>query len=202
MRRNVIFGIVFAFFMFFSSKAIAMDDYTQITQDYKLQQVLSLLKNHSDETRETLNIILGNNLSNRPIKIMFYNLSRMNIAYEKYDALTCKHKNGTLYIFINSIHRNAPIEALACLLAHETLHQDDESSYQEEVTAWTMEAKTWLSFKKAGIKVDNTHSLVKRLNTIEKMYVNANYLPTLIAQEVRGNAGYRGLSEYSPGYGI
>ncbi len=87
--------------------AIAMDDYTQITQDYKLQQVLSLLKNHSDETRETLNIILGNNLSNRPIKIMFYNLSRMNIAYEKYDALTCKHKNGTLYIFINSIHRNA-----------------------------------------------------------------------------------------------
>lgn len=202
MRHNVLLGIVFAFFMLCSSKAIALDDYTQITQDYKLQQVLNLLKNHSDETRETLNIIKGNNMSNKPIKVMFFNLSRMNIAYEKYDALTCKHKNGTLYIFINSIHRNAPIEALACLLSHETLHQDDESSYQEEVAAWTMEAKTWMSLKKAGIKVDNTNSLVKRLNTIEKMYVNANYLPTMISQEVRENAGYKGLAEYSPGYGI
>lgn len=202
MRCNLVLGIVFAFLMILPTRAIAMEDYSAITNDSKIQQTLDLLSNHSDDTRETLNIIKGNNLTQKPIRIMFFNLSRMNVAYAKYDALTCKHKSGTLYIFINTIHRNAPIEALACLLSHETLHQDDESSYQEEVQAWTMEAKTWISLKNAGIKVDNSNALVKRLNTIEKMYVSANHLPTLISQEVHTNAGYRGLAEYSPGFGI
>jgi hypothetical protein len=188
--------------MIFPSKAFAMDDYSEITQDHKIQQVLDLLKNHNDSTRETLSILMGNNLSKRPVKVMFYDLSQMNAAYANYDALTCKHTSGTLYIFINTIHRDAPISALACLLSHEALHQDDSSSYQEEVQAWTMEAKTWMSMKQVGYRADSSYPLVKRLNTIEKMYAGANYLPTLISQEVHSNAGYRGLAECSPGYGI
>jgi hypothetical protein len=202
MRCNLVLGIVFAFLMLLPCKAFAMDDYSAITQDSKIQQVLDLMKHHSDGTRETLNTLMGDNLSKRPVKVMFYDLSLLNSAYANYDALTCKHKSGTLYIFINSIHKNASIEAIACLLSHEALHQDDNSSYQEEIAAWTKEATTWSSFKTCEMHLDSSDALVKRLNAIEKMYVSSNYHSTEISREVHGNAGYSGLAEYSPGYGI
>ena len=188
-----------------SNTAQAFDNYAEITQNSKIAQVLDLLKNHNDASRQTLNIILGDNLTQKPIKVMFYDLSQMNVAYDNYDALTCKHKSGSLYILINKIHKDAPVEALACLLSHEVLHQDDQSSYQEEVQAWTKEATTWISMKKVyNLKSSelSTYPLVKRLNYIEKMYVNANYSTIEISKEVHSNAGYQNLAEYSPGYGI
>ena len=189
-----------------SNTALAFDNYAEVTQDSKIVQALDLLQHHSDDSRQTLNTILGDNLTQKPIKVMFYNLSQMNVAYANYDALTCKHKSGSIYILINKIHKDAPVEALACLLSHEVLHQDDLSSYQEEVQAWTKEATTWVSLKKVYNNLNsselNTYPLVRRLNSIEKMYVKANYATTEISKEIHSNLGYQNLAEYSPGYGI
>lgn len=206
MRFNVMIGIFCVCLLMFSSKVAASEKYSEITDNYQLQQVLTLLQNHNADTRETLEIIEGKNLTQKPINIMFFNLSQINTAYANYDALACKHRNGSLYILINKIHKNAPLEALASLLSHEVLHQDDENSYQEETMAWTREAKTWISFKKADKDLYNPklneYPLVTRLNLIEKMYVKASYSTGEISKEVHSNVGYRGLAEYSPGYGL
>lgn len=189
-----------------SSKVFALSDYSEISDNAKIQQTLELLSTHSAETKQTLSTITGDNLTQKPIKIMFYDLSKMNVAYANYDALTCKHKSGSLYILINNKHQNAPTEALACLLSHEVTHQDDLSSYEEEVHAWTTEAIIWISLKNSDKKLNNSelnnNDLVKRLNTIEKMYISAGYSTIEISKEVHANVGYRGLSEFSPGYGI
>ncbi len=201
-------GILFVCMLTFSAQAQALDqsNYLAVTHDQKIKQVLNLLKTHNQDTKKTLNTILGDNLTQKPIQIMFFDLSQLNISYENFDALTCKDKSGNLYILINKIHKNAPVEALASLLSHEVIHQDDQSSYEEEIKAWAIEAKTWHSFQETNPKLRNPelnkYALVKRMNTIEKMYVSANDSTILIAQEVHANSGYKGLPEYSSGFGI
>jgi len=206
MLKSFIVNIVFICLIALSGVAYAGSEYAEVSNNAKIGQALDILKTHNDATRQTLNVILRNNLTNKPIKIMFYDLSLMNAAYAEYDALACKHTSGSLYILINTIHQNSPAEAIACLLSHEVHHQDDVSSYQEEIQAWTAEATTWMSLKKADSKLNdsnlNKYPLVKRLNSIEKMYTKANFTATLISEEVHTNSGYRGLAEYSPGFGI
>ncbi|MBQ3819414.1 hypothetical protein II810_03100, partial [bacterium] len=68
------------------------------------------------------NAILGNNLSGRPVKIEFRDLSTINPDYASFDALGWK-KNKQLFIYINPRHKDAPPGALAALLSHEALHQ-------------------------------------------------------------------------------
>jgi len=182
-------------------------DYSAVTSAPEIIKALDLLKNHNKATEKTFNTIFGDNLTQKPITIRFYDLSQMNFTYRKYDALTCIHKkSGRLFIFINTVHKGAPAEAIASLLSHEVIHQDAQSSYQEEVAAWTAEATTWKSFKEAYPELNkdslNKYPLVERLNTLEKMYVKANYTTALISKEVYANAGYKGLPEYSPGFGI
>lgn len=177
-----------------SCKALAIQDFSQVSQDPKIQQTLTLLKKHK-ETRQTFRGIMGDNLTGKPIKIMFYDLSAMDEAYKRYDALTCKHKSGTLYIFINTIHRDAPIEAIACLLVHETMHQDDYISQEEEVQAWTAEAKAWAVLKKNHKEADNNIPLIKRLNSIEKMYKDAGCTSKIISEEIYKNIAYKHLPE-------
>ncbi len=88
------------------------------------------------------NAILGNNLSGKPVKIEFRDLGQINQEYATFDALGWK-KGKNLYIYINNKHKNAPAGALAALLAHEALHQDEYNSLAEETYAWTMEAVVW-----------------------------------------------------------
>jgi hypothetical protein len=81
---------------------------------------------------------LGENLSKRPIKIMFKDLSEISPIYANFDALGWKEKDGQLFIFINKKHCLAPKEALASILCHEAIHQDEFSSIEEETYGWAM----------------------------------------------------------------
>lgn len=86
--------------------------------------------------------ILGNNLTGEPIKVEFKDLGEIGKEYSGFDALGWK-KGNKLYIFINQKHKTAPPGALAALLSHEALHQDEYNSLAEETYAWTMEASVW-----------------------------------------------------------
>ena len=68
--------------------------------------------------------LLGYNLSGSPVKIEFKDLSTINKDYAEFDAIGWKKKNKLL-IYINPKHKYAPPGALAALLAHEDLHQDE-----------------------------------------------------------------------------
>ena len=177
--------------------------YTEVSSNSKIVSTLNVLKNHNATSHNVLKTILGDNLTHKPIKIMFYNLSSMGFEFEKMDAVACKKRNSDrIYILINDIHKNAPPEALASILSHETIHQDDESSLAEEVTGWTNEAKSWLFYTRTNpnLKYQDC-ALVRRLNTLADLYAKAGYTSEKIADTIYSNLGYASLPQYSQGFG-
>lgn len=172
--------------------------YKKCTRDTNVIEALELLKQTSGEYSRKA--ILGENLTRRPIKIEFKNLSEINPAYANFDALGWK-KSGKLYIYINKKHQSAPIEALAALLAHEAIHQDEFNSLNEETYAWTLEAAVWTQLSEDKLELQNiSHPLVERENVIKKLFEKGNYTNTYIRKFVISNKGYQNLPERSPGF--
>ena len=79
--------------------------YKDVGKDEIFYVALDMLKNTTgDFSRKA---ILGNNLTERPVKIEFRDLGTINKSYESFDALGWK-KGKRLYIFINPRHKDAP----------------------------------------------------------------------------------------------
>lgn len=172
--------------------------YKHSTKDARLIRAAETLKGTvADYSRRA---ILGDNLSGKPIKLEFRDLSTLNPAYAEFDALGWKQR-GRLNIFINIKHQNAPKEALAAVLAHEAIHQDELNSINEEVYCWTLEAATWTQLTDDNPELENiSHQLVDRENGIKKMFIKGNYTNKYIRKSVLSNAGYQGLPSRSPGF--
>lgn len=177
----------------------------QITPTYKstgkdevIYVALDMLKGTNGEFSR--NAILGNNLSGRPVKIEFRDLGTINPEYSEFDALGWK-KNKQLFIFINPRHKDAPPGALAALLSHEALHQDEYNSLAEETYAWTMEASVWYEIVELYPESnEELHPLVIRENKLKKLFVRGNYSSKYIKKTVMANDGYKGLPATSPGF--
>lgn len=172
--------------------------YKGVTKDENVMNALELLKgNIGDFSRKA---ILGNNLSEKPMIIEFTNLGKFGEAYTNFDALGW-HKKDRLYIYINLKHADAPAPALAAVLSHEALHQDDFNSLNEETYAWTMEAAVWTKLTEQDPQYnDNMHPLVVRENTLKKLFIKGNYTSKYIRKTVFANPGYSNLPSRSPGY--
>ena len=144
--------------------------------------------------------ILGYNLSGYPIKIEFKNLSSVNKAYANFDAVGWKKKKK-LFIYVNPKHQTAPPAALAALLAHEALHQDEYNSLSEETYAWTMEAVVWKDLVDLYPECNvEGNALVKRENTLKKLFEKGGNSTKYIKKAVYQNKGYQGLPITSPGF--
>lgn len=172
--------------------------YLKCTTDKNVIDALEILKTTSGEFSRRA--IVGDNLTKKPVKIEFKNLAELNPNYANFDALGWK-KKGKLYIYINSKHKDAPKEALAALLAHEALHQDELNSLNEETYAWTMEAAVWTQLTDENPSLMNiSHPLVERENVIKKLFTKGNYTNAYIRKFVITNKGYQNLPERSPGF--
>lgn len=172
--------------------------YKDVGKDEVFYVALDMLKD--TEGMFSRNAILGNNLSQRPVKIEFRELGQINEEYATFDALGWK-KGKNLYIYISNKHKDAPAGAIAALLAHEALHQDEFNSLAEETYAWTMEAFVWDDILKLYPESNQElHPLVKRENTLKKLLEKGNYTNKYIKKAVLQNAGYKNLPSYSPGF--
>lgn len=174
------------------------DQYSCVGKDEIFYVALDLLRGtNGDFSRKA---ILGNNLTGRPAKIEFKDLSAINKNYANYDALGWK-RGKSLYIYINQKHSSSPAIALAALLSHEALHQDEFNSLSEETYAWTMEASVWCEllelYPDYQLPLD---SLVQRENTLKKIFERGNYTDKFIKKTVYSNEGYQNLPETSPGF--
>ena len=144
--------------------------------------------------------IIGNNLSDKPIKIEFKNLAQIHQNYAEFDALGWKKKNK-LYIYINEKHADAPSIALAALLSHEALHQDEFNSINEETYAWTMEAAVWTQLSEDyPEQINSTHPLVVREEMLKRLFIKGGYTDKYIRKTVTSNPGYSNLPSRSPGF--
>lgn len=174
------------------------DEYKKVSNEQIFHVALDMLKGTTgDFSRKA---ILGYNLTQEPVKIEFKDLSELNQAYASYDAVGWK-KKGKLYIYINPKHKEASPGALAALLSHEALHQDEYNSLSEETYAWTMEATVWCDILKMYPESNNTDSaLVMRENVLKQLLEKGNYTNKYIKKTVYANQGYKNLPLTSPGY--
>lgn len=173
-------------------------EYEKISNEQIIHVALDMMKDSSaDFSRKA---ILGYNLTQRPIKVEFKNLSELNPAYASFDAVGWKKKNQ-LYIYINPNHEDAPPAALAALLSHEALHQDEYNSLSEETYAWTMEANVWYEMLKRYPESNNLESsLVTRENVLKQLLEKGNFSNKYIKKTVYANDGYKNLPLTSPGF--
>lgn len=173
--------------------------YKVVGKDEVFYVALDMLKNTTGDFSRLA--ILGNNLTEKPVKIEFRNLGEINKDYASFDALGWK-KGKRLFIFINPRHKDAPPGALAALLSHEALHQDEYNSLAEETYAWTMEAAVWCEILEEYPESadEKTHPLVVREDTLKKLFEKGNYTNKYIKKTVQQNKGYENLPATSPGF--
>ncbi len=173
-------------------------EYSKVSDEQIFHVALDMLKGTSgDFSRKA---ILGYNITQYPVKILFRDLSEIDPAYSTFDAIGWK-KKGKLYIFINPKHEYAPPGALAALLAHEALHQDEYNSLSEETYAWTMEAVVWSEIVKQYPESNNLESsLVTRENILKQLLEKGNNTNKYIKKTVYANQGYKNLPLTSPGF--
>lgn len=175
--------------MCFSNVAIA-SDYSVNTKQPVLTAALEKLE--AMNNRKVLNVIQGQNSTNRPIKILFRNLEVM--GYGTCEAVTAKSADGGLVILISANYKTAPVEAIACLIAHESVHHENTKTYEEEVRAWTTEVQTWVSFTASNPSLKTADSkLVKRLNYLSKLYAKDGNQMTSIENLIANNPAYSTL---------
>ena len=171
-------------------------EYRKISSDEVILVALDMMKNTTaDFSRRAL---IGYNLTDKPVKVQFKDLSQIKEDYQNFDALGWKKKNQ-LYIFINPRHADAPPAALAALLAHEALHQDEYNSLAEETYAWTMEAAVWSELLEIYPEQnDRQHPLLQRENTLRQLFKKGGYNDRYIRKTVYANKGYQNLPQTSP----
>ena len=171
-------------------------NYSKISNDSQIEKALLKLEEiHSDNILKSL---MGENPSQRPVKVMFYSLMLLSPQYADAHALATSDNDGNMYILIDSRYKNEPPEAIASIIAHEITHQLPKATIEEETLAWTNEAIQWIKFKKLNPKLaqfdENQYRLVKRLNYLERLYVNGNNSNELIAEAVSSNRSYKLLA--------
>lgn len=173
--------------------------YKKVTKDGAVMQAMEMMQT-INIAKYSYNALMGNNLTEKPFKIEFKNIAEIRQEYASFDALGWKKKNR-LYIYINEKHRNAPPEALAALLAHEAIHQDEFASLNEETYAWTLEAAVWMKLAEKNPSVEKSpSSLVDRENMLKKLFVKGDYTNKYIKKAVYTNPGYKNLPTRSPGF--
>ena len=173
--------------------------YKKVTKDGAIMRAMELMQTVSI-AKYSYSALMGNNLTEKPVKIEFKNIAEIRHEYASFDALGWKKKDR-LYIYINEKHRNAPPEAIAALLAHEAIHQDEFASLNEETYAWTLEAATWMKLaEKNRIVEESISSLVTRENMLKKLFIKGDYTNKYIKKAVYTNPGYKNLPTRSPGF--
>lgn len=179
--------------------------YKKVTSETRIMEALELLKDSRGGVFSH-NAILGNNPTHKPIEVQFKDLAELNPKYESFDALGWRKgvkgkRSDKLTIYINQKHFDAPAGAIAALLAHEALHQDEFDSLNEETYAWTMEAFVWTQMCDKYPNLEEvTHPLVTRENILKKLLEKGEYTNKYIKKSVFSNPSYSTLPVRSPGF--
>ncbi len=200
-RNNLLLGLlaigVTAMGVYLALPAASQTHYSataflRCTRDQEIMRAFALMQTGQAET--ALQKIV-----NKPMRVIFKDMKSFHKGLKNYDALSWISNHGEQVIFINEKHRNAPPAALAAMISHEALHDDEFNSLNEEVAGWTREAVVWMEMKSKNPELakipEGTNALVDRENRIEREYRQGT-----LTQFVRASQGYQGLPESSPGY--
>ena len=121
------------------------------------------------------------NLQKNAVKIQFYNLTGYGSVY----ATNSYDKYGRRVIYINSIYSKAPVEQIACLIAHESMHVLRKATLEEETIATQKEAACWAKLKRNSVTYPD-NKLTRRLDKLANLQMasdreGTNYIHDKIA---------------------
>jgi hypothetical protein len=175
----LIFSLVLS--LVFNTQVANAYNINNMTDDAKILSALKVL-NENNQTA------VLNRIDQSKTKIIFYDLSLISYSYSKHYAVASEDEYGDNYILINSNLRKSPVEALACLIAHESVHQMKHANFDEEVEATRTEARTWMLLKDRVSEQYSQDVLVQRLN---KLAVLEKANSNLIAKSISENSFYQ-----------
>lgn len=163
-------------------------DYSKISTNAKIVSALNSL--NGINRRDVISILYGNNATKQPIRIMFRDFKMY--GHGDCEAFTTRTKSGGLVIYINSEHKSASPECIACLIAHESQHHTFTNSKQEELRAWVSETQAWNEFcKRNKTLMSASEPLAKRENYIAKIRNKSGIVG--IQKIIASNPVYAGL---------
>lgn len=178
--------------------ALNVNDYTK---DEKIKSALVLLENNNANE-------IFDNLDNKPpipkkpkknpkavkipakTQIAFYDFSDISYEYSNHYSINVK-KNSKTYIYINSKYQDAPDEAIACLIVHESFHKLTNATLKEETLCTTMEAKYWDILKDYDKVYSDEDVLVFKLDNLRRLYLDSSSNNDLIKNKIASSAFYK-----------
>lgn len=170
MKKVLVVLFMFIFFTINQSFAYNLKSFST---DAKILAAMQLLEQNGEYD-------VFANLKKTGVRIKFQNLSMSNVyAAHVYDSF------GARIIVINSMYKDAPVEQIACLIAHESCHTARKATLDEETRATSKEASCWCKLKREGVTYPNT-KLTKRLENISGLHMASvqdgnNYIGDKIA---------------------
>lgn len=177
-----VFLAVIALFVLSANQVFAYN-LNNISDDAKVVSALQVLENIGAAD-------VFDRLEKSSTKVMFYDLTLMSYSYAKHYAISSTDENGNNYILINEKFKNSPKEAIACLIAHESVHQLSQATLDEETRATTREAQCWLQLKDR-VDVSCSDDLLNRLNRLAMLYHNSTPGQDLIKISISNNSFYQ-----------
>jgi hypothetical protein len=156
---------------------------SDFSSDSKIISAINLLE-QSGETD------VLRNLKKYAIRVSFDDLSSYTYNASKAYAISTYNQYGTRVIMINSIYRNAPVEQIACLVAHESMHVKRVADLEEETIATQKEAATWVRLRSAA-KAYPDSRLTRRLDKLGGMYMASSNGNNIIQNKIASNGFYR-----------
>jgi len=163
-------------FVLLSSRVSAMN-VKYFSDDFKIIKALEMLDNVGAKE-------IFDNLQENSVKIMFYDLSQISFSYHNHFAINTVDTWGNRFILINTKFKTAPVEQIACLIAHESCHKSRVATMAEETKATRTEAQYWTILKKHNTVYEQT-ALTNRLNKLANLErvstVNHDYIQDKIS---------------------
>lgn len=123
------------------------------------------------------------------VRISFENMANIGVTSKAF-AVSTYNQYGSRVIMINSMYKNAPVEQIACLIAHESCHTKRVADLEEETIATQKEAATWIRLK-SDSKVYPESKLTTRLDKLSGMYMASSQGNNLIQNKIANNGFYR-----------
>ncbi len=176
------FLVLTALFVLSINQAFAYN-LNNFSDDTKVISALKVLENTGSDD-------VFSRLEKSKTRIIFYDLTLISYSYAKHYAVASTDENGNNFILINEKFKSSPKEAIACLIAHESVHQLSQATLDEETLATKTEAQCWLKLKDY-VNASYQDDLVNRLNKLATMYNNSNPSQDLIKISIMNNSFYK-----------
>ena len=180
MKKLVVLFTAFVFLTLNQAFAYRAADFSS---DTKIIAAINLLE-QAGETD------VLRNLHKNAVRVSFDDLTSYTYNASKTFAVSTYNNYGTRVIMINSIYKNAPVEQIACLVAHESMHVKRVADLEEETIATQKEAATWTRLKVAS-KTYPDSRLTRRLDKLSSMYLASGPNNNIIQTQIASNGFYR-----------